>query len=248
MVLLPTEAKDNYTLHVDALRKVLTPATRMLVSGSCMFSAAFSPVTGPALSARFYAAQTTPRVPSCPGLSWRQSPTFCASPSIAKKKEKERKEEEKKKNFFKLFCYFLPLHLRSFSIFFHFFRFSKVWVLWDEIYERLTFDCEAPCFAALPGMRDRTLVINGFSKSFAMTGMRVGWLAAPRHITSAATKLQGQITSCAGSIVQHAALAALRADLSAYHRTVLVELKVECEKASILPYLFLKIIFLLGQA
>jgi len=59
-------------------------------------------------------------------------------------------------------------------------------------------------------MRDRTLTINGFSKAFAMTGYRLGYLAAPVPIVKAAAKLQGQITSCASSLSQHAGVAALQ--------------------------------------
>lgn len=87
---------------------------------------------------------------------------------------------------------------------------SQVYVMSDEIYERICFDgLEHVSFAALEGMRERTLTINGFSKAFAMTGYRLGYLAAPAPIVKAATKLQSQITSCAASISQHAGIAAL---------------------------------------
>ncbi|CAK0793571.1 unnamed protein product [Prorocentrum cordatum] len=91
-------------------------------------------------------------------------------------------------------------------------EFSHVWVLADEIYERIVYDTEHVCFAALRGMRRRTLLINGFSKGYAMTGLRLGYLAAAHEgVAVAANKLQGQITSCASVVVQRAALAALRA-------------------------------------
>merc|ERR1712217_26563 len=68
---------------------------------------------------------------------------------------------------------------------------EHVFVLSDEIYERICFDgLEHVSFAALSGMRDRTLTINGFSKAFAMTGYRLGYLAAPKPIVQAAAKLQ----------------------------------------------------------
>lgn len=89
-------------------------------------------------------------------------------------------------------------------------EFSHVLVLADEIYEALVFDTPHVCFASLEGMRDRTLLVGGFSKGFAMTGLRLGYLAATRAIAAAATKLQGQITSCASSISQRAGLVALR--------------------------------------
>jgi aspartate/methionine/tyrosine aminotransferase len=60
------------------------------------------------------------------------------------------------------------------------------------------------CMAAVRGLRDRTLLINGFSKAYAMTGYRLGYLAAPLPIIKGCTKLQSQITSCASSIAQQA--------------------------------------------
>jgi len=91
-------------------------------------------------------------------------------------------------------------------------EFAHVYVLADEIYERIVFDVKHVCFASLPGMRRRTLLINGFSKGYAMTGLRLGYLACAHDgVAAAAVKLQGQITSCASSVVQRAALAALKA-------------------------------------
>mmetsp|Transcript_98510 Transcript_98510/g.306739 ORF Transcript_98510/g.306739 Transcript_98510/m.306739 type:complete len:430 (-) Transcript_98510:142-1431(-) len=87
----------------------------------------------------------------------------------------------------------------------------NVYVMSDEIYERICFDgLEHTSFAALEGMRERTLTINGFSKAYAMTGYRLGYLAAPAPIVKVATKLQSQITSCAASISQFAGIAALQ--------------------------------------
>merc|ERR1712050_345299 len=88
-------------------------------------------------------------------------------------------------------------------------EFEHVWVLADEIYEQLCFDTPHVNFATLEGMRDRTLLIGGFAKGWAMTGLRVGYLANPT-VASAAAKLQSQITSCACSVSQYAAIAALR--------------------------------------
>lgn len=67
-----------------------------------------------------------------------------------------------------------------------------------------------PSFAALEGMRERTLVVNGFSKCFAMTGFRLGYMAGPRAAIKASATIQGQITSCASSVSQRAGLAALQ--------------------------------------
>ena len=88
--------------------------------------------------------------------------------------------------------------------------FPHVLVLADEIYERLVYtgnDC--PAFASIPDMFDRTLTVNGFSKAYAMTGLRLGYLAAPAPLAKAVTTIQSQLTSCAGSISQAAGVAAL---------------------------------------
>ena len=90
-------------------------------------------------------------------------------------------------------------------------KFPDVVVLADEIYERLVYTEGGTCtaFASLPGMFHRTITINGFSKSHAMTGFRLGYLAAPARYAKAASVLQGQITSCASSVSQAAGVAAL---------------------------------------
>ena len=88
--------------------------------------------------------------------------------------------------------------------------FPQVTVIADEIYDHLTYGVEHVSFASLPGMKDRTIVVNGFSKSHSMTGLRVGYVAAPLHVAKACGKLQSQLTSCASSIGQYAAIKALR--------------------------------------
>ena len=90
---------------------------------------------------------------------------------------------------------------------------DHVYVLSDEIYEHVVFDAEHIAFASLPGMYDRTLTVNGFSKAYAMTGWRLGYLAAPTAITKAAAKVQGQLTSAPSSISQKAGAAALAMDM-----------------------------------
>lgn len=113
---------------------------------------------------------------------------------------------------------------------------AHVYVLSDEIYERICFDGqEHISFAALGGMWDRTLTINGFSKAYSMTGYRLGYLAAPKAITQAATKLQSQITSCASSVAQYAAVAALRSPKD-YIAGKVVELQEKRDKALALLY------------
>lgn len=90
-------------------------------------------------------------------------------------------------------------------------KYPNVVILADEIYERLVYTEDGQCtsFASLPGMFERTITINGFSKSHAMTGFRLGYLAAPERFAKATSVLQGQITSCASSVSQAAGVSAL---------------------------------------
>jgi aspartate/methionine/tyrosine aminotransferase len=86
----------------------------------------------------------------------------------------------------------------------------RLLVLSDEIYEYIVYEpAQHHSFAALPGMWERTLTVNGFSKAYAMTGWRLGYLAAPKHFAQAAASIQSQSTSGASSIAQQAALTAL---------------------------------------
>ncbi|KAK3411659.1 hypothetical protein EUGRSUZ_I00395 [Eucalyptus grandis] len=86
----------------------------------------------------------------------------------------------------------------------------RLLVMSDEIYEHIMY---APAthtsFASLPGMWERTFTVNGFSKAFAMTGWRLGYVAGPKHFISACAKIQSQFTSGASSISQKAGVAAL---------------------------------------
>jgi aminotransferase len=82
-------------------------------------------------------------------------------------------------------------------------------VISDEIYDRLVYGASHTCFAALPGMQARTVLLGGFSKAYAMTGWRMGWLAAPAEITEAVRKVHQYAIMSAPTMSQHAALAAL---------------------------------------
>jgi aspartate aminotransferase len=86
----------------------------------------------------------------------------------------------------------------------------QLMVIADEIYEYIVFDGEVVSFAGLPGMKARTVTINGFSKSFAMTGWRLGYGAAPEPVARAMSKVQGTFTAGANAFVQQAAIAALQ--------------------------------------
>ncbi len=87
-----------------------------------------------------------------------------------------------------------------------------LYVISDEIYELIHFTLPPVSIGAMEGMWERTITVNGVSKAFAMTGWRIGYLAAPKWIADACNKMQGQITSGANSIAQMAAKAAVEAD------------------------------------
>jgi aspartate aminotransferase len=83
-------------------------------------------------------------------------------------------------------------------------------VLSDEIYEKLLYDgAEHLSLAALPGMRERTITLNGFSKAYAMTGWRLGYLAAPAPVVKQVLKVNSHSVTCAASFSQRGAVAAL---------------------------------------
>jgi len=84
----------------------------------------------------------------------------------------------------------------------------------DEIYEHINFTGDQTSIASLPGMFDRTITVNGFAKGFAMTGWRVGYIAAPKWVADGSNKVQGQITSANCSISQRGALAAIAGDMA----------------------------------
>lgn len=92
-------------------------------------------------------------------------------------------------------------------------RYPNIYIISDEIYEHINFVDKHASIASFPAIKDRVIVINGFSKAYAMTGWRVGYIAANKEIASACDKLQGQITSGTSSISQRAALAAYQAGL-----------------------------------
>ncbi len=80
----------------------------------------------------------------------------------------------------------------------------------DEVYSRLVYNTEHISIASLPGMQERTLLLDGFSKAYAMTGWRIGYVAAPAHILEAMLKIHQYTIMCAGTAPQEAALEALR--------------------------------------
>ncbi len=90
----------------------------------------------------------------------------------------------------------------------------------DEVYSRLVYETEHVSIAAMPGMRERTVLLDGFSKAYAMTGWRIGYVAAPAYILEAMVKIHQYTIMCAGTAAQEAALEALRhgeEDVQAMH-------------------------------
>ena len=83
-------------------------------------------------------------------------------------------------------------------------------VIADEIYARLTYGVEHPCFASLPGVRENTILLGGFSKAYAMTGWRIGYAVAPREIIGAMTKIHQYTIMSAPTPAQVAAIEALK--------------------------------------
>jgi len=93
--------------------------------------------------------------------------------------------------------------------------YPDVLVLADEIYEYIYFEDAPASFGAIPGMLERTITVNGFSKGYSMTGWRLGYMGAPQWISDVCIKIQGQFTSGANAFGQRAALTALQAGVGA---------------------------------
>lgn len=88
----------------------------------------------------------------------------------------------------------------------------QVWAISDEIYELINFRGKHESLASFASIKEQVITVNGFSKSYAMTGWRLGYIAAPTELAAACTKMQGQFTSATCGISQRAALAAIKAD------------------------------------
>jgi|GEM_PF-21928 len=112
----------------------------------------------------------------------------------------------------------------------------QAWIVVDDIYRKLVYDgyTHASAFVALDGLTDRVIVVDGVSKTYAMTGFRIGFLAGPKPLIAAASRIQSQTTSGAATMSQQAALVALTdpsvaADTAAMHeaftrrRTIMLE-------------------------
>jgi aspartate aminotransferase len=94
-------------------------------------------------------------------------------------------------------------------------RHEHVVAIADEIYEYINFTGEQISLGSIPEIADRVATVNGFSKGYAMTGWRIGYVCAPQWLASACNKMQGQFTSATNGIAQRAALAAIKGGLDA---------------------------------
>ncbi len=92
-------------------------------------------------------------------------------------------------------------------------KYENIYIISDEIYEHITFEGKHESIAQFDFIKDRVVVVNGLSKGFAMTGWRLGYIAAPLEIAKACGKMQGQFTSGTCGITQRAAIAALTGTL-----------------------------------
>ena len=89
---------------------------------------------------------------------------------------------------------------------------ERIIIISDEIYEHINYIGKHESIAQFPNVKDRVVLVNGVSKGYAMTGWRLGYIAAPLWITKAVTKLQGQFTSGAAAVAQIASITALTGD------------------------------------
>ncbi len=119
----------------------------------------------------------------------------------------------------------------------------KIIIISDDIYNRLTFDGSelAPhILHVAPDLADRTVVINGGSKAYSMTGWRIGWAAGPEKLIKAMGDYQSQSTGAASSIAQHAALAALKGcdeDIKVVNKTLIQRKNAAIEEFKKLPHM-----------
>lgn len=95
-----------------------------------------------------------------------------------------------------------------------FVKYPEITIISDEIYEYINYTGKHESIAQFPELKERVAIVNGFSKGFAMTGWRLGYLAGPAALAKGCEKLQSQFTSGANSIAQRAAITALTADIA----------------------------------
>ncbi|HEX9615151.1 MAG TPA: aminotransferase class I/II-fold pyridoxal phosphate-dependent enzyme, partial [Bacteroidota bacterium] len=86
------------------------------------------------------------------------------------------------------------------------------WVLSDEIYSRIIYEGKQESISQFPGMKERTIILDGHSKTYAMTGWRVGYGVMPRDLATHMTRLMTNSNSCTATFTQYAAMAAMKGD------------------------------------
>ncbi|WP_375323041.1 pyridoxal phosphate-dependent aminotransferase [Candidatus Karelsulcia muelleri] len=106
-------------------------------------------------------------------------------------------------------------------------KFEKIIIISDEIYEYIIYGKKHISIASFPEVYNKTVTLNGLSKSFAMTGWRVGYMGGPEWIAKACEKIQGQTTSCVNIIAQCAAIEALKNDTKKYLKNIINEFKIK---------------------
>jgi aspartate/methionine/tyrosine aminotransferase len=97
---------------------------------------------------------------------------------------------------------------------------NDAWVLSDEVYNRMIYEGEHMSIASLPGMRERTIVLDGYSKTYAMTGWRLGYGIMPEELAARLTQIQINATSCTCTFTQVAGIEAIRGDQSASNEMI----------------------------
>jgi len=86
---------------------------------------------------------------------------------------------------------------------------KDIWVLSDEVYSQIIYDTEFKSIASIPGMKERTILIDGFSKTYAMTGWRLGYGVMRKDLAQDLTRIETNVNSCTNTFIQHAGVAAL---------------------------------------
>ncbi|WP_198170235.1 pyridoxal phosphate-dependent aminotransferase [Mucilaginibacter arboris] len=114
-------------------------------------------------------------------------------------------------------------------------KYPQIYIMSDEIYEHISYLPKHESIAQFESVKDRVIIINGFSKAYAMTGWRIGYTASNKEIATACDKLQGQITSGTCSITQKAGVAALEGGLESVEK-----MRVEFKKRRDIVYDLLK--------
>jgi len=105
---------------------------------------------------------------------------------------------------------------------------NDIWVVSDEVYSQIIYDEEFRSIASIPGMKERTILIDGFSKTYAMTGWRLGFGVMPEDLARDVTRIQTNVNSCTNTFIQHAGIEALEGPQDA-SLAMVKEFKERCD-------------------